>query len=159
ISESSKMGFTTEKIERTADQHRREYERMKSKVTEELKKQFSPEFLNRVDDVVVFHSLTPEQIRDIVQLEVGYLNDRLAEQGIHLSITDELAALLAEKGYDPTMGARPLRRQIRALIEDPLAEEILGADAEEGAEIVADLDDNDEVTFRFVETAISPHPA
>ncbi|MEA3401069.1 MAG: ATP-dependent Clp protease ATP-binding subunit [Armatimonadota bacterium] len=159
ISESSKMGFTSEKIERTAEQHRQEYERMKSKVTDELKKQFSPEFLNRVDDVVVFHSLTPEQIRDIVQLEVGYLNDRLAEQGIHLSVTEELAALLAEKGYDPTMGARPLRRQIRALIEDPLAEEILEADAEEGAEILADLDDNDEVTFRFVETAISPHPA
>ncbi len=159
ISETSKMGFTTEKIERSAERERKEYERMKSKVTEELKNEFSPEFLNRVDDVVVFHSLTQEQIRDIVELEIGYLNDRLAEQQLHVSITPEVEELLAEKGYDPAMGARPLRRQIRSMIEDPLAEQILACDAEPGCEILADLDENEEITFRFVETAVSPHPA
>ncbi len=158
ISEGSRMGFTTADVERTAEQHRREYERMKTKVTDELKKAFSPEFLNRVDDVVVFHSLTPEQIRDIVQLEIGYLNARLAEREIHLSITPEVEEMLAERGYDPTMGARPLRRQIRALIEDPLAERILAC-AAAGCEIVADADDEGEIIFRFVEAAVSPHPA
>ncbi len=159
ISESSRMGFTTGDVERTAEQHRRQYERMKAKVTEELKKAFSPEFLNRVDDVVVFHSLTPEQISDIVQLEIGYLNDRLCEREIHLSITGEVRELLAVRGYDPTMGARPLRREIRSLIEDPLAEQILASEASAGCEIVADVDDEGEITFRFVEAAVSPHPA
>jgi ATP-dependent Clp protease ATP-binding subunit ClpC len=159
ISETTKMGFTTEHIERTIEQERKEYERMKSKVTEELKKEFSPEFLNRVDDVVVFHSLTQDQIRDIVQLEVGYLNERLAEQEIHLSITEEVEELLAQEGFDPAFGARPLRRKIRSLIEDPLAEQILACEASEGCEILADLDDDRDVTFRFIETAVSPHPA
>ncbi|MGD9498715.1 MAG: ATP-dependent Clp protease ATP-binding subunit, partial [Armatimonadota bacterium] len=159
ISEGSRMGFTTDEAERSAEQHRRDYERMKAKVTEELKKTFSPEFLNRVDDIVVFHSLTPEQIREIVRLEVGYLNERLKEREIHLSVTPEVEELLAERGYDPTMGARPLRRQIRSLIEDPLAEQILACEAKPGCEIVADLDDERTIIFRFVETAISPHPA
>jgi ATP-dependent Clp protease ATP-binding subunit ClpC len=159
ISETTRMGFSTDRMVRSAEQERRDYERMKSKVTEELKKAFSPEFLNRVDDVVVFHSLTQAQIKDIVQLEVGYLNERLAEQGLHLSITEELEELLAEQGFDPSMGARPLRRQIRSLIEDPLAEQILACDAREGCEILADLDDDRKVKFRLVETAVSPHPA
>jgi ATP-dependent Clp protease ATP-binding subunit ClpC len=159
ISETTKMGFTTEHIERSAEQERREYERMRSKVTEELKKAFSPEFLNRVDDVVVFHSLTQEQIRDIVHLEIGYLNERLNEHGIHLSITAEVEEALADKGFDPSMGARPLRRQIRSLLEDPLAEHILACDAKAGCEVLADLDDERKVTFRFVETAMTPHPA
>ncbi len=160
ISDGSRMGFTTDRARRTAEEHRREYERMKAKVTEELKKQFSPEFLNRVDDVVVFHSLTAEQIKDIVQLEIGYLNERLAEKDLHLSITEEVEEALAEKGYDPAFGARPLRRQIRAMLEDPLAEQILACEAtEEGCEIVADLDEDGEITFRFMGAAISPHPA
>jgi ATP-dependent Clp protease ATP-binding subunit ClpC len=159
ISETTKMGFSTAQIEKNIEQEKKEYARMKSKVTEELKKAFSPEFLNRVDDVVVFHSLSQEQIRDIVALEVGYLNDRLAEQEIHLSITEEVEELLAEKGFDPAFGARPLRRQIRSLIEDPLAEQILACEASEGCEILADLDDDNEVTFRFIETAVTPHPA
>ncbi len=159
ISETTKMGFTTENIEHSAEQERSEYERMKSKVTEELKKAFSPEFLNRVDDVVVFHSLTQEQIREIVQLEIGYLNERLGEHQIHLSITPEVEKVLAEKGFDAAMGARPLRRQIRSLLEDPLAEHILACDVKAGCEILADLDDDGKVTFRFVEVAVTPHPA
>ncbi len=156
ISEGTRMGFTTAERERNAEQHRRDYERMKSKVTEELRKTFSPEFLNRVDDSVVFHSLAPEQIRDIVQLEIGYLNARLAEHGVHLSITPEVEELLADKGYDPNMGARPLRREIRHLIEDPLAERLLARPEGSGDEIVADLE-NDEIVFRFLEAAVSPN--
>jgi len=156
ISEGSRMGFTTTERERSAEQQRRDYERMKNKVTQELRKTFSPEFLNRVDDTVVFHSLAPEQIREIVRLEIGYLNDRLAEHGVHLSITPEVEEVLADKGYDPTMGARPLRREIRHLIEDSLAERILARPAGSGDEIVADLED-DEVVFRFLEAAVSPN--
>jgi ATP-dependent Clp protease ATP-binding subunit ClpC len=156
ISEGTRMGFTTAERERTAEQHRRDYERMKNKVTEELRKTFSPEFLNRVDDIVVFHALTPEQIRDIVELEIGYLNERLAEQGAHLTITPAVQELLADRGYDPTMGARPLRRQIRQLIEDPLAERILARSASGGGEVVADLE-GEEIVFRFVEAAVSPN--
>ncbi|MFW6437819.1 MAG: AAA family ATPase, partial [Armatimonadota bacterium] len=159
ISETTRMGFATDAFEQTLEQERKDYTRMKSKVTEELKKAFSPEFLNRVDDVVVFHSLTKEQIRDIVQLEVGYLNERLKEQEIHLSVTEEVEDVLAEQGFDPAFGARPLRRQIRSLIEDPLAERILSCDAHEGCEILADLDDDRKITFRFIETAVTPHPA
>lgn len=159
ISEDTRMGFTARTDERSAEQERRDYERMKAKVTDELKKVFSPEFLNRVDDVVVFHSLSAEQIRDIVQLEIGYLNQRLAERALHLSVTPEVEALLAERGFDPAMGARPLRRQIRLLIEDPLAEQILACAAKAGSEIVADLDDQGAITFRFVEAAVTPHPA
>lgn len=159
ISEDTRMGFTARTDERSAEQERRDYERMKAKVTDELKKVFSPEFLNRVDDVVVFHSLSAEQIRDIVQLEIGYLNQRLAERALHLSVTPEVEALLAERGFDPAMGARPLRRQIRLLIEDPLAEQILACAAKAGSEIVADLDDQGGITFRFVEAAVTPHPA
>ncbi len=159
ISEDTRMGFTARTDERSAEQERRDYERMKAKVTDELKKVFSPEFLNRVDDVVVFHSLSAEQIRDIVQLEIGYLNQRLAERALHLSVTPEVEALLAERGFDAAMGARPLRRQIRLLIEDPLAEQILACAAKAGSEIVADLDDQGAITFRFVEAAVTPHPA
>ncbi len=155
ISEGTRMGFTTSERELSAEQHRRDYERMKAKVTEELRKTFSPEFLNRVDATVVFHALTPEQIRGIVRLEIGYLNDRLAEQGVHLTITEELEELLAEKGYDPTMGARPLRRQIRHLIEDPLAERILARPPGGVGEIIADVEDG-ETVFRFIETTVSP---
>ncbi|NLO04985.1 MAG: ATP-dependent Clp protease ATP-binding subunit [candidate division WS1 bacterium] len=159
ISDNTRMGFSTDANARSVEQERREYDRMKSKVTDELKKAFSPEFLNRVDDVVVFHSLTQEQIRDIVQLEIGYLNERLVERELHVTITGELEDMLAERGFDPSMGARPLRRQIRSLIEDPLAEQILACETRSGCEIMADLDEDGRVTFRFVETAVSPHPA
>ena len=154
ISEGARMGFTTDERERTAEQSRRDYDRMKSKVTDELKKTFSPEFLNRVDDTVVFHALSADEIRRIVRLEIGYLNERLAERSMHLSITEALEELLAERGFDPTMGARPLRREIRHLIEDPLAERILACADRPECEVIADVADAGEVVFRFVDAAV-----
>ncbi len=155
ISEGGKMGFATTESEHRAEQGRRDYERMKSKVTDELKKTFSPEFLNRVDDTVVFHALTAEEIKRIVRLEIKYLNERLVDRDLHLSITDAVETLLAERGFDPSMGARPLRREIRSLIEDPLAERILGDNAKPGCEIIADVDDKGELVFRFVDAPVS----
>ncbi|MCD6361521.1 MAG: ATP-dependent Clp protease ATP-binding subunit, partial [Armatimonadetes bacterium] len=154
ISESGRMGFSTVERDRSADESRRDYERMKSKVTEEMKKTFSPEFLNRVDDTVVFHALTSEEISRIVQLEVKYLNERLAERELHLTVTEELEALLAERGFDPAMGARPLRRELRRLVEDPLAEHILASNARPGTEIIADVNEAGEVVFRFADATI-----
>jgi ATP-dependent Clp protease ATP-binding subunit ClpC len=154
ISEGGKMGFSTAERDLSAEQGRRDYERMKSKVTDELKKTFSPEFLNRVDDTVVFHALTAEEIERIVALEIGHLNDRLADREMHLTITEAVGKSLAEKGFDPTMGARPLRREIRHLIEDPLAERILSADVRPGCEIIADLDTAGDIVFRFADVTV-----
>ncbi len=155
IAESRPVGFTTEEREREASDRQRDYQRMKIKVLDELRKTFSPEFLNRVDDVVVFHALTREQIMQIVDLELRPVTEQLAARGITLKVTDAVRNLLAEKGYDPTMGARPLRRAVRRYIEDPLAEFLLSVGEEEQGEIVADLgDDGDSVKFSFTPAAV-----
>ncbi|UYG16644.1 ATP-dependent Clp protease ATP-binding subunit [Brachybacterium huguangmaarense] len=115
-----------------------DYERMKNKVHEELKQHFRPEFLNRVDDVVVFPQLSQEEIVEIVDLMVGKLDVRLAEQGMTLELTPSAKALLAEKGYDPVLGARPLRRTIQRDIEDALSEKILFGQVHSGDSLVVD---------------------
>ena len=94
-------------------------------MTGELKKLFRPEFLNRVDEVIVFHELTHEEIEQIVDLMVARLREQLMLQGIGITLTDEARELLAKEGFDPTLGARPLRRAIQRLVEDPLSEQIL----------------------------------
>lgn len=101
------------------------YEKMREKVLDEMKKTFRPEFLNRIDGTVVFHSLTREHIRQIVELMLSQIEVQLKEKDIKLQITDEAKDLLGEKGYDPAFGARPLRRVIEHLIEDPLSEALL----------------------------------
>ena len=103
----------------------RDYDLMREKVMTQLKQTFRPEFLNRIDASIVFHSLTAEQIREIVELELRRVRTQLAEQEIELEVTTEAMDLLAERGYDHTYGARPLRRIIQNLIEDPLAEGLL----------------------------------
>ena len=153
ISEGRAIGFTTEQRQVSARQRARDYERMKSKVTEELKKAFSPEFLNRVDDVVVFHALTPEQIDHIVDLELRPLRDQLARRGLTLTISQALRQYLVEEGYDPTMGARPLRRAIRATIEDPLAERVLQWGDQVHGEVYADIHDG-EASFELAEAGV-----
>ena len=153
ISEGRAMGFTTEEREVSTRQRTRDYERMKAKVTEELKKTFSPEFLNRVDDIVVFHALTPDQIEEIVDLELRAPCEQLAQQGLTLTISDNLRQYLVEEGYDPTMGARPLRRAIRRVIEDPLAEKVLAWGDRVSGEIYADIHDG-EVSFELVEAGV-----
>jgi ATP-dependent Clp protease ATP-binding subunit ClpC len=103
----------------------REYDQMREKVMGQLKQTFRPEFLNRIDATIVFHSLTQEQIREIVDLETERVRFQLAEHEITLVINDEAKDFLGERGYDHAYGARPLRRLIQSLIEDPLAEGLL----------------------------------
>ena len=126
------------------------YERMKSRVGEALKEHFRPEFLNRVDDMIVFPQLQREEILRIVDLMVGKLDRRLAKQEMHLVLTKRAKELLADRGYDPVLGARPLRRAIQRDIEDVLSEKLLFGDFAKGQTIVADVDEeNIPVTFTF----------
>jgi ATP-dependent Clp protease ATP-binding subunit ClpC len=123
ISREMRMGFEFAQDEEKSKQ--RDYDLMREKVMAQLKQSFRPEFLNRIDASIVFHSLTAEQIREIVELELLRVRTQLAEQEISLEVTTEAMDLLAERGYDHTYGARPLRRIIQNLIEDPLAEGLL----------------------------------
>jgi ATP-dependent Clp protease ATP-binding subunit ClpC len=120
-----------------------EYQKMKEKVLDQLKKTFRPEFLNRIDAVVVFRSLTQEQIREIVELMLTRVRERLDEHEITLDATDEAKELLAEEGYDRHFGARPLRRVIQNVIEDPLSEAILAGEFEAGDTVVVDVEDGE----------------
>ncbi|HEY3266014.1 MAG TPA: ATP-dependent Clp protease ATP-binding subunit [Armatimonadota bacterium] len=123
------------------------YESMKNRVTDELKRTFRPEFLNRVDEVIVFHQLSREEIHMIVELHVSRVTKQLASHGMTLSITEAVRDLIATEGYDPHYGARPIRRAVQRLIEDPLSEEVLLGRFGEGDTIVAELDDDNHVHF------------
>jgi len=101
------------------------FDRVKANVMNELKRTFNPEFLNRIDEVVMFHPLNMDHMQNIIDIMLARLNEQMAEQGISLEIDDNAKAWLAQQGYDPAYGARPLRRAIRRLIEDPLSEEVL----------------------------------
>ncbi|MDX6587795.1 MAG: ATP-dependent Clp protease ATP-binding subunit ClpC, partial [Solirubrobacterales bacterium] len=103
------------------------YEDMKGKIMGDLKKVFRPEFLNRIDEVIVFHKLAREEIKEIVDLLIARVRTQVAEHDLQLELTEEAKELLAERGWDPSMGARPLRRAIQRYIEDPLADEVLRA--------------------------------
>jgi ATP-dependent Clp protease ATP-binding subunit ClpB len=121
----------------------------------ELRDRFRPEFLNRVDEVVVFEALTREQLSDIVELQLARLRERLAERKLSLEVTDEAKELLAEEGWDPAYGARPLKRAIQRLVENPLALRLLEGDFAEGDVVrVAAVDG--ELAF---ERAEAPAPA
>jgi ATP-dependent Clp protease ATP-binding subunit ClpC len=116
------------------------YEKMKDRVMEELKRAFRPEFLNRIDDIIVFHSLSLEHIKIIIRLMVARINKQLVEKGIELVLTDAAEAALLDKGYDPTYGARQLRRTIQRQVEDPLAEAIVRGQVPESARIEVDVE-------------------
>ncbi len=126
------------------------YERMKEKVNDALKQHFRPEFLNRIDDVIVFHELSRLEVTQIVDLMIRRVRDQLEGQGLGLELTQEAKLKLAEQGYDPTLGARPLRRAIQQLVEDPLSERILWKEFRAGETIIVDVEDG-EVVFRSVE--------
>ena len=114
------------------DEEKNNYEQMKSKVLEELKRTFRPEFLNRVDEVIVFHALTKLEIKQIVDLMTKPVIKQLTEKGIQLEVAEEVKEFLAKEGYDPIYGARPLRRAVQRLIENPLSEEILKGNLDQG---------------------------
>ncbi|MGW9404399.1 ATP-dependent Clp protease ATP-binding subunit [Arthrobacter sp. NPDC055585] len=126
------------------------YDRMRARVTEELRQHFRPEFLNRVDDTVVFPQLTQEEIVQIVDLFLERLGKRLAEKGMSIELTPAAKVLLATRGYDPAMGARPLRRTMQREIEDQLSEKILFGDLKPGEMVSVDVEgEGDEAKFTF----------
>jgi len=125
------------------------YERMKAKVSDELKSHFRPEFLNRIDDIIVFHQLSENEIIQIVDLMIANLENRLKEKDMGIELTAGAKAILAKRGYDPVLGARPLRRTIQREIEDALSEKILFGDIKPGHIIVIDFDEASE-SFTFV---------
>ena len=116
------------------------YQRMKEQVSSELKQQFRPEFLNRLDDIIVFKQLTKPEVRQIVDLDVKKLDDRLFDRHISLDLTDEAKDLLAQKGFDPLLGARPLRRVIQRDIEDAISEKILMGELTDGEHVKVDAE-------------------
>jgi ATP-dependent Clp protease ATP-binding subunit ClpC len=144
IRRESSLGFATRKNEAAA--RKKGYEDMKESVMSEVKKLFRPEFLNRLDDIIVFHELSEAQLHQIVDLMVKDLEKRLAERKLGMQVTEAAKSWLAKVGYDPVYGARPLRRAIERYVENPLSAKILAAEFKEGEIIVVDLSD-DNLTF------------
>ncbi|QUX28778.1 MULTISPECIES: ATP-dependent Clp protease ATP-binding subunit [Nocardiopsis] len=134
ISKGQAMGFAKE------DDAQTNYERMKAKVSEELKTNFRPEFLNRVDDIIVFHQLTEKEIFQIVDLMITSLDSRLKERDMGIELRPKAKQILSERGFDPVLGARPLRRTIQREIEDQLSEKILFGDLKAGQIVVIDAE-------------------
>ena len=125
------------------------YEIMKDRVRNEIERAFNPEFLNRVDDTIVFHPLTKEQIGEIVYILLEDVRARLGEEEMTLSLTEKAVQFLVEEGYDEKFGARPLKRAIQRYLEDPLSEKILMAEFNAGDEIEVDADpDGEGLTLR-----------
>jgi ATP-dependent Clp protease ATP-binding subunit ClpC len=124
-----------------------DYQKMKDKVLDQLKKTFRPEFLNRIDAVVVFRALTKPQIREIVDLMLMQVQERLDEHQMTLEASEEAKELLATQGYDPHFGARPLRRVIQTMIEDPLSEAILAGEYQPGDTVLLEIED-DQIKLR-----------
>jgi ATP-dependent Clp protease ATP-binding subunit ClpC len=141
IRRQTQLGFSV-KVDADAEE-KASYDEMRKKLTEALKREFRPEFINRVDSIIVFHALTMEHITEIVDLELAKVADRVKEHQITLETTDEGRKLLAERGYDPDMGARPLRRAIQNLIEDRLSDALLAGTFEDGDHIVIGVEDDD----------------
>jgi len=148
IIKGQSLGFTTHETAGLS------YAELKNRVTAELKKLFRPEFLNRVDEVIVFHDLTHEEILEIVDLMVSRLREQLHARGMDVALDRGARELLANEGFDPALGARPLRRAIQRLLEDPLSEQMLAGQWQEGDIIEVHLDD-DTVSFRKGEGTVA----
>jgi len=139
IRRETALGFTRPRDEAKAQ--KQSYETMKEKVMGEVKRTFRPEFLNRIDEIIVFHELTEKQLRDIVELTVKDLQKRLAERKLKIELTEKAKSWLAKEGYDPTFGARPLRRVIERYVENPLSTRLLRGEFKEGDTVKVDLGD------------------
>ncbi|HBC29904.1 MAG TPA: ATP-dependent Clp protease ATP-binding subunit ClpC [Clostridiales bacterium] len=147
---TSNVGASTIKKQKTlgfaanaSNEEKDEYEKMKENVLNELKKTFRPEFLNRIDEIIVFHSLNIEHIKQIVSLMINNLSKRLDEMSIHIQVDDKAKELLADAGFDPVFGARPLQREIRRQIEDKLSEELLKGTIQKSDTIKVTADDKE----------------
>jgi ATP-dependent Clp protease ATP-binding subunit ClpC len=156
IAKGINLGFAGEQTDASS------YERMKTKVVDELKQHFRPEFLNRVDDTIVFHQLTEENIVEIVDLMIGRVDVQMKNRDMAIELTGEAKKLLAKKGYDPVLGARPLRRTIQREIEDMLSEKILYGELVAGQIVVVDVepdpdkDDAQRFAFRGETKPVAP---
>jgi ATP-dependent Clp protease ATP-binding subunit ClpC len=139
IGRSTALGFATKRDGAQTEQEA--YAEMKDKVLTELKRIFRPEFMNRIDGTIVFHALNRDNIKEIVDLEIEKVCDRLSEYDMCLSLTEVAREYLAEKGYDPSLGARPLRRVIQSEVEDSLSEELLAGSLKEGNLVTVDVKD------------------
>ena len=135
ISKGGTLGFHQDNSESS-------YERMREKVKQEIERAFNPEFLNRVDDTIVFHSLSREHIGQIIHILLEDIRSRLAEEELTLNLTDAAVSFLVDKGYDEKFGARPLKRAIQRFLEDPLSEKILVAEFSAGEQIEVDVDES-----------------
>jgi ATP-dependent Clp protease ATP-binding subunit ClpC len=156
ISKNQSFGFSV------GDESGLSYDEMKSRVMGELKKVFRPELLNRIDEIIVFHKLDKEEIKTIIDLLLKRLREQMATHEVTVELTEEAKDLLVDKGYDPAMGARPLRRAIQRYIEDPLADYVLGRQLEPGSTILVGRKageegaDGDEVDITFIPGEVTP---
>ena len=149
IRRQTQLGFTLKKDEDREE--KLEYEEMRKKLTDALNRTFRPEFINRVDSIIVFHALTKEQIGEIVEFELAKVSTRLEEYQIQIRVTDARRDLMAELGYDPEMGARPLRRVIQNKVEDQLSDNLLSGGFKNGDRILIDADEGD-IVLKLDET-------
>jgi ATP-dependent Clp protease ATP-binding subunit ClpC len=135
-----------------------DYDKMREKVMSALKTQFRPEFLNRIDETIVFHELTLQEVKSIVDMLLVRVRDQLEARALDLVLTDDAKELLATKGYDPQLGARPLRRAIQTLLEDPLSEKVLFQEFSAGSTILVTVSEEDEkaLAFEAIETPTKP---
>jgi ATP-dependent Clp protease ATP-binding subunit ClpC len=153
ISKNQALGFNL------SDEQGLSYEDMKGRVMGDLKKAFRPELLNRIDEIIVFPKLAKDEILQIVDLMLNRLRVQMAEHEVTIDLTPEAKEMLVEKGYDPAMGARPLRRAIQRLIEDPLADFVLGRNMEPGSTIVVKRKNEEEVDIEVVPPVSAEMPA
>jgi ATP-dependent Clp protease ATP-binding subunit ClpC len=138
IQRQSTFGFSLTVDE--AEEEAQSYKEMRKKLTDALKRTFRPEFINRLDSVIIFRSLNKEDIHKIVKLELDKVNARLVDNNIHLRATEAALDLIAEEGYNPEMGARPLRRVIQQNVEDRLSDALLASEFEDGDNILVDVE-------------------
>ncbi len=130
------MGFTQRRS--AEDSEKAEYERMREIIMPEIRQLFRPEFLNRIDDIILFHALTRVQVRAVLDILLTQTQARLSEQYITLEITEAARDIMAERGYDAEFGARPLRRTVQEMLQDPLAEMLLRGDLASGDKALVD---------------------
>jgi len=153
ISKNQSLGFAI------GDEQGLTYDDMKARVMGELKKVFRPELLNRIDEIIVFHKLSKPEIMTIVEFMLKRLREQMALHEVTIELTEEAKELLVEKGYDPAMGARPLRRAIQRVLEDPLADFVLGRQLQPGSTIVVDRQEGaEDVTLEVVPPAPDAPP-
>jgi ATP-dependent Clp protease ATP-binding subunit ClpC len=157
IKRQTSIGFTLKKDEQVEE--RLAYEEMRKKLLDALKRVFRPEFINRLDSVIVFRSLSKEDIKQIVELELQKVSKRLTEHAIVLSSTPAALEMLADQGYDPEMGARPLKRVIQQKVEDPLSDALLSGEFEDGNTIIVDASEGQVVLRRAKDVPAPPSAA